>query len=120
MGEPTPRTKGVACIKPEYILSRAHHVEEEDDDAAERATNPATSRIEKEEEEERHTEVNGEEQDSKRVRLNGGARKQAKREAEWEKKKARGQNKGRKFAGIRDQVSLCHATAQGRECNRAG
>lgn len=116
-GEPAPRMKGVAWIKSEYILSRSNDVEEEDDDAAERATNPATSKIE---EEQLQKEENGEERESKKMRLSGGARKKARKEAEWEKKKARGQNKGRKFAGIRDQVSLCHLIAQGKKCNRDG
>lgn len=113
MGDMAPRRNGVAQVKAEFLLLRAQAPKEADDDDAERETNPASTHAEWQ------NAPDGEEASSKRVKLSGAARKKAKKEAEAEKRKAhRGQNKGRKFAGIRDQVTLCNIVAQGKKCDR--
>jgi hypothetical protein len=117
MGEPAPRRSGVAQVKAEYILPKVQARRDIDDDFAEEQTNPAT--IHAEGQEQAKSSDGEQEASSKRVKLSGAAKKKARREAEAEKRKAhRGQNKGRKFAGIRDQVTLCNIVARGKKCDR--
>jgi tRNA-dihydrouridine synthase 3 len=117
MVEPSPRIKGVAQIKAEYVLPYAVSSKERnnhDDDLAERETNPATTS-------KNGDEDDNDEPDQKKLKLSGAARKRAKKELEYDKRKAsRGQNKGRKFAGIKDQIQLCNNVARGRKCGRDG
>lgn len=118
MAETALRGDGIAHVKAEYIIPKTASYEVIDDDAAERQTNPA-SKIGTTDGEEQLI-LSGEAQDdeyaSKRPKLSGAARKQAKRQ---ENRKAhRGQNKERKFGNIRDQVILCCAAARGKQCTR--
>jgi hypothetical protein len=116
MGELGQRStsNGVAHVKAEFILPRVQDRQQEvDDDVAERETNPATTKSEGQQEQ---GEVNGA---GEKIKLSGAAKKRARREAEYEKRKAhRGQNKGRKFTGIRDQTTLCNLVARGKKCGR--
>jgi hypothetical protein len=103
MAATTARVNGVASIKAEFVLPRVFASNDHDDDLAERLTNPATA-------------AGSEEEDgsaNKRVKLSGAAKKRAKKESN------RGQNKGRKFVGIKDQNNLCHLVSRGRKCGRS-
>ncbi|UZJ57514.1 hypothetical protein CBS101457_006834 [Exobasidium rhododendri] len=102
---PSPRINGVASIKAEYVLPRSIPTNDyADDDVAERATNPASaSRNGDDDEEPSH----------KKVKISGAAKKRAKKEQN------RGQNKGRKFVGIRDQINLCNKVSRGKKCGRS-
>lgn len=75
-----------------------------DDDAAEGSTNHVSQG--------RPTETDDDGQGEK-PRMSGAQRKKLARE---EKKKRRGQNKGRRFQKVRDELDLCWKVAAGEAC----
>ncbi|EPQ51956.1 FMN-linked oxidoreductase [Gloeophyllum trabeum ATCC 11539] len=89
---------GTAPVKEEYLISFARRATP-DDDAAEGSTNPVSS-----------TPTN---LPSGEAEAEGGGRKLSRRE---KKKKERGQNKGRRFQKVREDVDLCWRIARGTVC----
>ncbi|PWN89463.1 FMN-linked oxidoreductase [Acaromyces ingoldii] len=103
------RVKGVAPIRPEFVLAKEKVEPAADDDAAESKSNPAAWGVKRENE----AREGG---DAKKLKGDNNARRGGKRDD----RKERGQNKGRKFGRIQDSINLCKAVARGGEgkCDR--
>ncbi|KAG8852481.1 tRNA-dihydrouridine synthase 3 [Tulasnella sp. 330] len=116
--------RGIARIKPEYILTPRLVVKEaQDDDALEadaapqskRPRNPSPPPVDAASQ----AADDGEEGESasKKPKLSGAQKKKLAREEDAKKRKERkGMNTGRKFARMRDEKQLCWKAANGNEC----
>ncbi|KAG8978890.1 tRNA-dihydrouridine synthase 3 [Tulasnella sp. JGI-2019a] len=119
--ELSPIERGVARIKPEYILAPWTAITEvRDDDALEAG---AAQQSKRPLDPSPPVSDNGPHADndaglaSKKLKLSGAQKKKLAREEDAKKRKERkGMNTGRKFARMRDEKQLCWKAATGKEC----
>ncbi|KAJ9121268.1 hypothetical protein QFC24_004944 [Naganishia onofrii] len=115
------RSHGVAPVKAEYLLSNRVPEPVIDDDAAECKTNhvaesttPGGDVRDRRDADNEDDDANGDDRGNKRQRVDesGAGRKLTKEE----KKARQGQNKGRRFKALKDEVQLCRDFMNTGEC----